>query len=107
MRIAPLRLAVLPSLLLAAPAAAQVEGSGLAAPVRLEADGAPVDSGESIAHSGPLFTDVTGDGVPDLLVGNFRGNIQVYANVGQAGAPRFEGRGLLQAAGEDLWIHNW
>ena len=43
----------------------------------------------------------------DLLVGNFKGHIQVYANVGEVRAPRFESRGLLQANGEDLKIHNW
>ena len=101
------RPAVLSTFLLAAPALAQTEGSGLAAPIRLEADGAPVDSGKYTAHSGPLFTDVTGDGKADLLVGNFRGHIQVYANVGEASAPRFESRGLLQAEGKDLRIHNW
>ena len=96
------------NLLLAAPAVvAQTNQGELDEPVRLEADGQPVDSGEYVAHSGPLFTDVTGDGNADLLVGNFAGHIQVYANVGGTRAPRFEGRGLLQAEGEDIRIHNW
>lgn len=105
--------AVVLSLLPAAAALAQTEGSGLEAPFRLEvpvlleADGAPIDSGEYTGHSGPLYHDVTGDGLPDLLVGNFAGHVQVYANVGERSAPRFEDRGLLQADGADLHIHNW
>ena len=95
-------------LLVASPVAvAQTTGGELADPVRLEADCRPVDSGEYVGHSGPLFVDVTGDGKADLLVGNFAGHIQVYANVGERGDPRFENRGLLQAEGEAIKIHNW
>lgn len=87
--------------------AAIASAQDLAPPVRLVADGKPIDTGENIAHAGPLFADFDGDGVRDLLVGNFRGTIQLYKNVGTAAAPRFESKGLLQAAGEDVRIHNW
>lgn len=86
---------------------AELRAQRLAPPVRLEADGAPIDTGESIAHAGPLVADFDHDGTPDLLVGNFRGTIQLYKNVGTAAAPRYESKGLLQAAGEDVRIHNW
>ena len=76
-------------------------------PVRLKAGDAYIDSGEFVAHSGPLFWDVSGDGKPDLLVGNFKGRIQVFHNVGTRREPVFEDKGLLQAEGEDVRIHNW
>ena len=89
--------------LLAATAAAQE----LEEPVRLEADGAVIDTGEHIAHAGPLFVDYDGDGAPDLLVGNFRGHIQLYRNVGTKRAPKFKGEGLLKVDGKPVRINNW
>jgi hypothetical protein len=47
-----------------------------------------VDAG----HAAPLVIDFDGDGVPDLLVGQYgEGKLRVYKNVGTASAPRFEG----------------
>jgi len=46
-----------------------------------------VDAG----HAAPLMTDFDGDGVPDLLVGQFDGRLRVYKNIGTAKAPRFDG----------------
>ena len=63
-------------------------------PVRLQADGAFIDTGEHVAHAGPLFADYDRNGVPDLLVGNFRGHIQVYKNVGTRHEPKLESKGL-------------
>lgn len=91
------------ALCVAAPAFAQK----LEAPVRLLADGVPIDTGENVAHSGPLFADRDGDGKADLWVGNFRGTIQLYRNIGSAAEPAFEAQGTLQAAGEEVRIHNW
>ncbi|TAJ20682.1 MAG: hypothetical protein EPO68_05960 [Planctomycetota bacterium] len=79
----------------------------LASPVRIEADGAPIDVGADIAHAGPLLADITGDGTPELLVGTFRGVIHVYSNSGTRAQPKWESEGLLQAEGEDVRIHNW
>jgi len=74
-----------------------------APPVRLEADGAPIEIGKlsSIAHAGPWLGDFTGDGVRDLLVGDFPGYFWLFANTGTDKAPLFTAKGKLQAGGED------
>jgi hypothetical protein len=82
-------------------------GTTLAAPVRLECDTGPIDTGKYVGHAGPLFADLDGDGTSELLVGNFKGHFQRYANEGERGKPKFVARGMLQAAGADILIHNW
>lgn len=79
----------------------------LAAPVRLECNTGVIDSGADIAHSGPLFADLDGDRKPELLVGNFRGYFQLYADVGEPGAPKLVDKGRLKAGAEDAYVHNW
>jgi hypothetical protein len=45
-----------------------------------------------VGHAAPLMVDFDGDGVPDLLVGQFgEGKLRVYKNLGTAKAPRFDG----------------
>jgi hypothetical protein len=45
-----------------------------------------------VGHAAPLVTDFDGDGVPDLLVGQFgEGKLRAYKNIGSAKAPRFDG----------------
>ncbi|MSR47162.1 MAG: hypothetical protein EXS13_08865 [Planctomycetes bacterium] len=82
-------------------------GGELAPPVRLKAGDAWIDTGDELAHAGPSFHDLNGDGKHDLLVGNFKGTLAHYANVGSASAPKFEARGFLQAEGQEIAIHNW
>jgi len=79
----------------------------LAAPLRLECDQGVIDSGAYIAHSGPLFADLDGDKKPELLVGNFKGHFQLYANAGETSKPKLVAKGLLQAAGKDAKVDNW
>ena len=93
--------------ILAPPALAQEQSAELTAPVRLEADGIPIDTGKYIGHSGPLVYDYDGDGKQDVLVGNFRGHIQVYRNVGTKTQPKLEAQGLLEAGEGTLKIKNW
>ena len=97
------------SLLVAALPAQKSEqiSSVLEAPVRLEADGQPIDTSVDIGHAGPLFVDHDGDGLPDLLVSSFRGNIRFFKNVGTRREPEFEEREPLQAGGEPIRLHNW
>jgi hypothetical protein len=45
-----------------------------------------------VGHAAPLYTDFDGDGVPDLLVGQFgEGKLRIYKNLGSAKEPRFDG----------------
>src|SRR5262245_37642247 len=56
-------------------------------PVRLEAAGKPIDT--AIGHAAPFVADLDGDGVKDLLVGQFgEGILWIYRNEGTNAAPK-------------------
>jgi hypothetical protein len=76
-------------------------------PIRLTAGGEFVDSGPSWGHSGPCYDDVDGDGLRDLIVGDFSGKFRVYRNVGSPQTPEFAAGSYLQAAGQDaqVWVY--
>ena len=59
----------------------------LAAPVRLEAAGKPIDT--AVGHAAPFVGDFDGDGVKDLLVGQFgEGILWIYRNEGTDANPK-------------------
>jgi FG-GAP-like repeat len=58
-------------------------------------------------HAAPVFHDWTGDGLPDLIVGDFSGRFRLYANRGTRGAPAFNGYDWIQADGRDAMLHNF
>lgn len=61
----------------------------LAPPVPVLAGGQPVDT-QRIGHAAPFFGDFDGDGLADLLVGEFyQGRLRVYRNVGTRDEPVF------------------
>ncbi len=70
-------------LLLAGPGLAQ----DLAEPVRILADGNPIDT--EVGHAAPFVCDFDGDGIQDLLVGQFKGGcLWIYHNEGTNDAPK-------------------
>lgn len=65
-------------------------------PVALEAADGPIDV--AVGHAAPFLHDLDGDGLRDLLVGQFgEGRLRVYRNVGTAEAPRYEAFRFLEA----------
>jgi hypothetical protein len=71
---------------------------------RLTAAGQVIDSGASWGHSSPWIEDVDGDGVRDLVVGDFSGLFRVYRNEGTNQKPLY-GKGInLQAGGVDAKV---
>ncbi len=59
----------------------------LAPPVRLEVAGKPIDT--NIGHAAPFVCDFDGDGVKDLLVGQFgEGILWIYRNEGTNSQPK-------------------
>lgn len=75
-------------------------GGDLADPVRIEAGGKPIDT--EIGHAAPFVGDFDGDGVPDLLVGQFGGGVLwVFRNEGSHAEPQLAAGAKFQADGKE------
>lgn len=69
-------------------------------PVRVEAAGKPIDT--AIGHAAPFVCDFDGDGVPDLLVGQFGdGILWIYKNIGTNTQPKFAAGVKFKDGGKD------
>src|SRR5437870_12994140 len=72
----------------------------LAPPVRVEAAGKPIDT--EVGHAAPFVCDFDGDGVKDLLVGQFGdGILWFYKNVGTNAQPKFAAGVKFKDGGKD------
>lgn len=61
----------------------------LEAPVVIRAAERPINV--DVGHAAPFVTDFDGDGVKDLLVGQFgQGKLRIYRNVGTNPRPKFD-----------------
>ena len=70
-------------------------------PVRIEANGSPIDTG-GIGYAAPFYADFDGDGTRDLLVGEFsRGRMRVFRNHGTDTKPVFKDHEFFQAGGAE------
>jgi hypothetical protein len=83
------------------------ESSELLPPVRLQADGRDIDTGDAWGHSGPTMADINGDGKRDLVVGDFSGKFRMFRNIGSNSEPNFGPQSFLMAGGEEakVWIY--
>jgi hypothetical protein len=90
---------------LCAPVVAQAEPK-FAPPVRLKAGDKFL--GFNRLFPSPAFHDVSGDGLPDLVVGDLWGHLTTALRQPGAGAPVFGAETkLLAADGQPLDFHNW
>jgi len=90
---------VLASLLAASAPTAEV-ARDLQLPVHIQAGDQPLDV-QRDGHSAPFAGDFDGDGVRDLLVGQYeQGRLRIYRNLGTNAEPRFDAHTWLSAGGQ-------
>jgi hypothetical protein len=76
-------------ILCAAPVVADDHGEQ-APPFKIQVAGKPLDVG-GVGYAAPFVGDFDGDGLRDLLVGQFsEGKLRIYRNEGTALQPKFE-----------------
>ncbi|HZN41653.1 MAG TPA: hypothetical protein VFD82_22810 [Planctomycetota bacterium] len=84
---------------IAATLAASMAAQQFETPFRVQAGGKPIDV--DIGHAAPYVVDFDGDGVRDLLVGQFgNGRCRIYKNTGTNATPQFGEFTFLEAGGK-------
>ncbi len=68
-------------------------------PIRLKVNDKFIDTGSAWGHSSPCIADVDGDGLDDLIVGDFGGKFDIYRNTGTNKSPTYVQAGPMQASG--------
>ena len=72
-----------------APLLQEGEESVFEEPKIIQAGDKPIDV--DIGHAAPFMVDLDGDGLKDLLVGQFgEGKLRIYRNVGTKESPKFD-----------------
>ncbi len=78
-------------------------GDRLETPFRVSDSAGFIDV--DVGHAAPLMVDFDGDGLPDLLVGQFgEGKLRVYKNFGTKKEPKFQGFTWFKAGEQDASI---
>ncbi len=73
------------------------------APFRVEAETGYINVDD--CHAAPVYEDLDGDGLKELIVGQFAGGmIRVYRNHGTNAAPVFRAFDWLQAEGKAISV---
>ncbi len=90
-------------LILASMTLAGANASVFAPPFRVQAEEGYINVAQ--CHAAPVYEDIDGDGVKELLVGQFgEGRIRLYRNHGTNERPVFKEHMLLQAGGKEIEI---
>jgi len=72
-------------------------------PVMIEASGSPITL--TIGHANPLVFDWNGDGLKDLILGQYSsGKLRLYLNEGTNSSPIFNAFTYMQADGSDISV---
>jgi hypothetical protein len=86
---------------LAFAAAHVLAASDLAPPFRVQVGDKPVDA--SVGHAAPFVMDFDGDGLPDLLMGQYSDcQLRIYRNVGTKAEPKFKAFAYFKAGGREI-----
>ena len=79
-------------------------------PIRISANGVPLNSEEEKRFPSPAVFDVDGDGSNELIIGDLMGGVGVYTNLNTsgAGAPVWSARKTLDdSQGNAIITSNW
>ena len=95
---------------IAIPAKASTDRSIFENPVRINADGKPLNTAAKKRFVSPAIFDVDGDGKTELVIGSLMGSVGVYENLNtsRSGDPVWgPQKSLKDAKGEQIRTSNW